>query len=119
MIYQFPLQAAIYITLLDIVLIGLTFGASVIRKKILRRLALTFVFLTFGSSSLLKLLATSPAPLPSSPNDLLLTSDSNIGTFYLARNQKTRYFIFWKGFILDKTGTLTIFSSSLMPASLL
>lgn len=108
MLYQFPFETALFITLFDLFLIGLTFGASTFRRLTFRRISFILIFLLFGTGSLVKLLGTSPGAGASTPNELIFQSDSKIETFYLAVADEEAYFIFWKASISDNRGKLTI-----------
>jgi len=108
MLYQFPFETALFTTLFDLTLIGLTYGATRIRKATYRRTFFFIIFLLFGGWSLVKLIGSSPGVAASTPNDLTFWSDSDIGTFYLARADKEGYLIYWKETIFSNEETLTI-----------
>lgn len=118
MLYQFPFETALFITLFDLFLIGLTLGASTFRRVTYKRIAFIFIFLLFCTGSLVKLLGTSPGTGASTPNDLIFQSDSKIETFYLAVADEEAYFIFWKANIPENKGTLTIEMEGTYPTKL-
>ncbi len=115
MLYQFPVGTALFIILLDLILIGLTFGATKILNPTFRRASFILIFLFFGSLSLVKLVGSSPGVAASTPNELTLQSDSDIGTFYLARLTEGEYLIFWKESIFSKKGTLKVEMEGIYP----
>lgn len=119
MIYQSPFETSVFISLWDLSLIGLTLATTKIGKPYWRNLSLVLIFFLFGFVSLIKVFGTSPGFGASSPKDIILKSDSNIGVFYLSRSTEEGYHIFWKGKINGDEGILTIETEGVYPDRLI
>lgn len=119
MIYQFPFETSVFISLWDLSLIGLTFATTKIDKPYWRKFSLVSIFFLFGFVSLIKVFGVSPGFGASTPNDINLKSDSEIGVFYLSSSTEECYFIFWRGNINGNEGTLTIEMEGVYPDRLI
>lgn len=119
MIYQFPFETSVFISLWDLSLIGLTLATTKINKSFWRNLSLVLILFLFGFVSLIKVFGTSPGSGASTPNDIILKSDSKIGVFYLSSSTEEGYHIFWRGKINGNEGTLTIEMEGVYPDRLI
>ena len=108
MLYQFPFETALFTTLYDLTLIGLALIVSRIQKTNYRQTSFAIIFLLFAGWSITKLLGSSPGAVASTPNEIVLYSNSNIKTIYLARAIENEYLIYWREFVANKKATITI-----------